>query len=65
MCSKEFIFAVTALAAAIAENRTDDEIALLGALFTQLGDTLSTITAKDAICQSLSSSADTKNEPVP
>ncbi len=36
---------VTAAAAAIAQNRTVEEIELLGVLFTQLGDTLVTIAA--------------------
>lgn len=57
MCSNEFVFAVTALAASLAENRTDDEISLLGAIFTQLGDTLSTISARNALC----SAADNKD----
>ena len=34
-----------ALAAAIAEGRTNKEIALLGSMFVQLGDTLETIAA--------------------
>lgn len=50
MCPQGFLYTVTALASAIAENHTDEEIALLSALFTQLGDTLSTIAAKNAIC---------------
>lgn len=36
---------IAALAAAIAEGRTIKEIALLGAMFAQLGDTLETIAA--------------------
>lgn len=41
---------VTALAGAIARDRENDEVALLGTVFTQLGDTLTTISAaKDII----------------
>ena len=36
---------ITAVAAAIAKDRDADELALLGAVFTQLGDTLATISA--------------------
>ena len=41
----EFISAITAIAAAISKSCTSDEIALWGAAFTQLGDTLVTIAA--------------------
>lgn len=37
---------ISVLACAIADNRSSDEIDLLGALFTQLGDTLATIAAQ-------------------
>lgn len=42
---------VSALAAAIANRVPDDtELALLAAIFTQLGDTLDTILAQRALC---------------
>jgi len=42
------ISSITALAAVMAQDKSTDEINLLGAIFTQLGDTLSTIaSAKD------------------
>jgi len=37
------VSAVTALALAIAEGMDTDDLALLGALFTQLGDTITSI----------------------
>ncbi|MDD7429941.1 MAG: DUF6774 domain-containing protein [Oscillospiraceae bacterium] len=37
--------AVVALAAAVAERRTNKEVGLLAAMFVQLGDTLETIIA--------------------
>ena len=43
MCPNALITAITAAAAAIAEGRDPDEIAAIGAVFTQLGDTLATI----------------------
>lgn len=46
MRPSEFAFAVTALAASIAENRTDEELAVLSAVFSQLGDTLATMAVK-------------------
>ncbi|MDY6185161.1 MAG: DUF6774 domain-containing protein [Eubacteriales bacterium] len=36
---------MTALALAIAEGRSQEELALLAAVFSQLGDTLNTIAA--------------------
>ena len=38
-------FSVTALAEALAKSLNDNELALLAAVFTQLGDTLATIAA--------------------
>ncbi len=43
MQNKTLPFSVTALAEAIANNVDNDTLALLAALFTQLGDTLATI----------------------
>lgn len=43
MDSNIVIASITALAAALAENLSDEELILLGAAFTQLGDTLETI----------------------
>lgn len=40
----ELIVTVTAIACAISKNCSDDEISIMAAVFTQLGDTLATIT---------------------
>ena len=50
MCPNQLTAAITAAAAVLAENRSAEEIALLAAVFTQLGDTLTTIAAQQAIC---------------
>lgn len=47
----EITASVTALANIIAQKLENDELALLGAIFTQLGDTLETITAQRELCQ--------------
>ena len=41
---------VTALANTLACRLTTDELSLLGAVLTQLGDTLQTIAAQRALC---------------
>lgn len=41
---------VSALACAIAKGKTETELALLSALFTQLGDSLATIAAGNIAC---------------
>ena len=46
----ELTAAITALANAVACNRTVDELNLLGVIFTQLGDTLITIGTQKSIC---------------
>ena len=43
---------VTAVANALANQLSDDELNLLGAVVTQLGDTLLTIAAQRRICGS-------------
>ena len=42
---------VTALANAIACNRSPDEIALLASILVQLGDTLATIATRKSLCE--------------
>ena len=46
----ELTASITAIANALACNRTADEISLLGVAFTQLGDTLLTIATQRSIC---------------
>ena len=51
MNSLELTSAVTALANAIACKLTLNEIAMIAGLFVQLGDTLATIAASQALCE--------------
>lgn len=48
----EITASVTAVANILAQNLNEDELSFLGAIFTQLGDTLETIAAHRAFCQS-------------
>ena len=52
MCPNQLISAITAAAALLAEGKTAQELALLAAVFTQLGDTLATIATQKDICDS-------------
>jgi len=52
MNSCEYVTYITALACSIAKNRSAEELALLGSVFNQLGDTLSTISAREDLCSS-------------
>ncbi len=52
MKSCEFAVSISALACCIAEGKSPEEIALISSIFMQLGDTLSTIAARDALCGS-------------
>lgn len=46
----ELSASVTALANVLAGNLSGEELGLLGAILTQLGDTLTTIAAHRALC---------------
>ena len=50
MTALEITGAITALANLIAKDRTAEEIALIASLLVQLGDTLATIAATEALC---------------
>lgn len=50
MHSCEFAMTITALACNIAQDKSQEEIALYAALFSQLGDTLATIAAHRELC---------------
>ena len=50
MDSCEFVIFISTLACSIAKNRSAEEIDLIAAVFTQLGDTLGTIGAREAFC---------------
>lgn len=47
----ELTAAVTVLANSLACGRTAEEVALLGTVFSQLGDTLQTIAAQKTLCE--------------
>lgn len=51
MNSIELTYAVTAIANAIAYRLTPSEIALVAGVFVQIGDTLATIAAGQALCE--------------
>ncbi len=51
MNSCEISTAVTAIANVIFQKLNDDEVALLGAILVQLGDTLETMSVQKEICQ--------------
>ena len=46
----ELTASITAIANALACGLTEEEISLLGTIFSQLGDTLATIAAHKSIC---------------
>lgn len=52
----ELTMSITALANSLASKLTTDEINLLGAILSQLGDTLNTIATQRSICENKSSS---------
>ena len=51
MCPNDLAFSVTAFAAAIAEGKSAEELALLASILTQLGDTLTTLSLQNEICK--------------
>lgn len=50
MNSCELVTFISSLACAIAKTHSKEEISALATVFTQLGDTLSTILAHDDLC---------------
>ena len=50
MNALELTSAITATANVLAYNLKEDELALLASVFTQLGDTLSTIIVRENMC---------------
>ena len=50
MQSCELVSYITALACAISKNFSNDELTVVGAAFTQLGDTLTTIAVQNQLC---------------
>lgn len=47
----ELTASITALANTMARTMTADQLGLLGAMFTQLGDTLITLSTQKSLCQ--------------
>ncbi len=60
MQSCELVATITAIACAIANNCSEDEVALLSSAFNQLGDTLGTILAQES-CNQNGSNNNQKN----
>ena len=54
MNSFELTYAITALANTIARKLTPSELALAASIFVQLGDTLATLAAENALCEETS-----------
>lgn len=61
MNSCELVNLVSMLSCLIVQNYNDEEISLLSAIFTQLGDSLATIIANDALIESRKSEIDCKD----
>lgn len=59
MQSCELILSISTLACCIAQDRSVDELSLLAAIFSQLGDSLATIAAREALCSSSHSASET------
>lgn len=59
MNSCELVNLVSMLSCLIVQNYTEDQIAVLAAVFTQLGDSLATILANEALLDT------TKDEVIP
>lgn len=50
MQSCEFVTFISSIACAISQTCSSEELSLIGAIFTQLGDTLTTLALHDEIC---------------
>ncbi|MEY8352907.1 DUF6774 domain-containing protein [Lachnospiraceae bacterium 54-53] len=55
----ELAMFVSSLACCIAQDRSAEEIALISCIFSQLGDTLGTISAQEALCPTCPDEKDT------
>lgn len=51
MCPNQLTAAIAAAAVALGEGRSAGELSLLGAVLTQLGDTLATMAAQKSLCE--------------
>lgn len=50
MDSCNFVVLISTIACSIADGKSPEEIALIGSIFVQLGDSLATIAAHQALC---------------
>lgn len=58
----ELVTFITALACAIDKCYTEEEIELFAAIFSQLGDTLATISTRNGMCNSRTTEKEEKSE---
>ena len=65
MNSLELTSFITAVANIIAQNVSDNDVlGLLGAIATQLGDTLTTISAQRALCDNINENKSSDNKTI-
>ena len=57
MNSCNFTFLISSLACCLTEGKTADEINYLASILVQLGDTMFSISARQAFCESLQTKA--------
>jgi Na+/phosphate symporter len=50
-CGEQAAASITAIAAAIAQNKSAEELALLSVAFCMIGDTIGVIAAQRALCE--------------
>lgn len=62
MQSCELLMSISALACCIAKNCSDEEISLLSSVFSQLGESLSTIETQNALYASKTNAASHHSE---
>ena len=65
LCPQELAVAVTAAANVLSERLEADELAVLAAVLVQLGDTLATLAAQQALLQSRYLSKNEKEKACP
>ncbi|MDP4119473.1 MAG: hypothetical protein Q8876_00230 [Bacillota bacterium] len=51
ICPNTLVASITGIAVALSEGHSSDDIALMGAAFSQLGDTLTTISIAKERCE--------------
>lgn len=62
MQSCELVTTISAIACCISKGKSPDEVALMATIFSQLGDTLATIAAQEALCASINRAAVTPTD---